>query len=632
MKTITKRHHQSRKPRHLLGLLAASILTLSAAAAPAQHFGSAFRIGGIGNDESTDIVRDKEGNIYVTGFFMESVDFDPGPGITKLTSAGEYDAFVAKYDHDNNLIWARRMGGTGTDFSHAMALDSSGNVVITGTFEGTADFNPGPGILNLISAGQDDSFVCKLDTNGNLLWAKRLGGTERQVAEDIAVDANGNVITVGRFSGTADFDPGLLTTNLTAVAFDDIYISKLTANGNFVWAKSLGGTGDDDNGAAVAVDAAGNVYTTGWFSGANDFDPGPGIANVSATTADLTDLFVHKLNSAGIFQWVKRIGGTAEERGKDIALDTAGNIHLLGNAGGNVDLDPNAGVFQLGSVTGGSFVSILDHDGGFLGAQVLRGSVNSLALDSLGNTLLIGTFKGTLDFDPGAAVFTLTSNTSTHSDVFISKLDALGNLSWAVRMGGATSEHASGILTDAVSSNIWATGYFSSVTGDYDPGAGVFNLANADAAGTFDTFVMRLTTHSKVLWSDETGNATLLTVDGCGEKVDSKNYAVSGFVATSYDRNGEGTMGRMLWSDATSGKALVWLLDGSDDVKLETSIANKSGWKAVSIRTGIDGTGKILWEHTSGAKQFWTVDFEGKFVCASEFENAEGWSVRTFCR
>ncbi|MEZ0277074.1 MAG: SBBP repeat-containing protein [Roseimicrobium sp.] len=629
MKTITKRHRHSRKPSSLLGLLAASVLTLSAGGAPAQHFGSAFRAGGAGNDETTDIVRDKDGNIYTSGFFMETVDFDPGPGIAKLTSAGGYDVYVAKYDHDNQLIWARRVGGPGTDFSHAMALDASGNVVITGSFEETADFNPGPATFNLISAGEDDSFVCKLDTNGNLLWAKRLGGTGRESAHDVAVDALGNVVTVGRFSGTADFDPNLLTNNLTAVAFQDIYISKLSSNGLFVWAKSLGGSGGGDDASAVTVDAAGNVYTTGSFNGTNDFDPGPGITSIAATAAS-SDVFIHKLNSAGIFQWVKRIGGNSQDSGNDIALDTAGNIHVIGDFFGIVDFDPNGGVFQLNSANGSSFVNVLNKDGVFLWAKNTGGSSDALAVDSLGNILLTGKFDGTVDFDTGPGTFLLTS-TSTSSDVFVSKLDSLGNLVFAVRMGGADFDFGECIITDAVSSNVWCAGYFGA-TGDYDPGNGVFNLENAGPEGIFDSFVVRLTTHSKVLWSDEEGNATLLTVDGCGDKVDSKSYSVPGFVATSYDRTGEGAVGRILWSDVNSGKALVWLLDSSDDVKLETAIENKPGWKAVSYRVGFDGSGKILWEHTDGTKQFWTVDFKGKFVCATEFENSSGWSVRTFCR
>ncbi|RBP47253.1 hypothetical protein DES53_10150 [Roseimicrobium gellanilyticum] len=628
--SIIRRHH-IRRSVSLLSLLAASVLSLTAGTSPAQHFGSAFRAGDIGNDEITDIVRDKEGNLYVTGFFMETVDFDPGPGLAKLSSAGGYDAFVAKYDHDNQLIWARRVGGTGTEFSQALALDPSGNVVCTGSFEGTSDFNPGPATFNLISAGQDDSFVCKLDTDGNFVWAKRLGGTSRETANDIAIDASGNVITVGRFSGTADFDPGLLTTNLTAVAFQDIYISKLSANGLFIWAKTLGGSGDDDNASAVAVDAAGHVYTTGWFSGTNDFDPGPGITAVTATTADQTDLFIHKLSSAGIFQWVKRVGSTAEERAHDLALDAAGNIHLIGSFFGTVDFDPNGGVFQLSSAHGTSFVSVLNSNGALLWAKNTAGSSDALAVDSLGNILLTGKFSGTVDFDTGPAALLLTSTTSANPDVFVSKLNVLGNLEWAIRMGGAESEFGNAITTDAVSANVWCCGHHDG-TGDYDPGDGVLNLTNAGPDGVFDAFVVRLTTHSKVLWSDESGNATLLTVDGCGDKVDSKSYSVPGFIATSYDRTGEGAVGRMLWSDPNSGKALVWTLNTSDEIKIETQIENKPGWKAVSYRIGTDGTGKILWEHTDGAKQFWTVDFVGKLVCATEFQSAEGWTVKTFCR
>ena len=630
MKTIRQSFSLLRHRPVLLGLLAASFLTLDTAAC-AQHFGSAFRVGGNGNDEGTDIVRDKDGNVFVTGFFMDTVDADPGPATVNLTSAGAYDAFVAKYDHDHQLLWARRFGGTGTEFGQAIALDAGGNVVITGTFEGTVDFDPGPATLNLISAGQSDSFVCKLEgSSGNLVWAKRLGGTASQSAQGITVDASGNVITIGEFTGTADFDPGLLTTNLTATGENDIYISKLSTSGLFVWAKRLGGNGDD-HGHAVGVDGAGNIYSTGLFSGTGDFDPGPGLFNMTANgSGSASDIFVCKLNAAGIFQWAKRFGSTGHDSGNDLAVDSVGTVSLTGTFSGVVDFDPNSGILNLDGTTGKSFVTVLNTNGNMLWARNLGGEAKSLVVDSLGNTLIAGSFDGTRDFDPGTGFFTLTS--SGGDDVFITKLDAGGSFIWAGRMGGPEDDIAYGITTDAVSANVWTTGLYGAA-GDFDPGPGVFELPLAGQfTGIWDLFVSRLTTHSKVLWSDEAGSATLLTVDGCGDKTGSKSYKATGFVATSYDRMGEGGTGRILWADQTNGKALLWTLDNNEDVKNETVLTLKPGWKAVSYRTSEDGTGKLLWEHTDGSKQFWTVDALGNFVCGTEFGDSANWKVRTFCR
>ena len=129
----------------------------------------------------------------------------------------------------------------------------------------------------------------------NFEWAKSMGGGNPDWGNSVAVDASGNVYTTGFFDGTVDFDPGAGTFNLTSAVGYDIFISKLDASGNFVWAKSIGGV-NDDWGNSIAVDASGNVYTTGWFMNTADFDPGPGTFNL--TTVGSEDIFICKLSVA----------------------------------------------------------------------------------------------------------------------------------------------------------------------------------------------------------------------------------------------------------------------------------------------------------------------------------------------
>ncbi|MBL8812686.1 MAG: hypothetical protein JNM43_21150 [Planctomycetaceae bacterium] len=136
---------------------------------------------------------------------------------------------------------AVRFGSTGEDYGQAIATDASGNVYTTGAFEGTVDFDPGSGTANLTSSGGPDIFVCKLDSAGNFVWAKRMGGTFDERSKGIAVDRSGNVLTIGFFFGTADFDPGNGTTVLTSAGASDVFVSKLDSTGNFVWAKRWGG-------------------------------------------------------------------------------------------------------------------------------------------------------------------------------------------------------------------------------------------------------------------------------------------------------------------------------------------------------------------------------------------------------
>jgi hypothetical protein len=160
-------------------------------------------------------------------------------------------------------------------------------------------------------------------------WAKSMGSTGADYGNSITTDASGNVYTTGLFQDTVDFDPGAGTFNLTCNGSSDIFIQKLDANGNFIWAKSMGSfSGDVPN--SVAVDALGNVYTTGYFNGTVDFDPGPGVANL--TSASISgNIFVQKLDAAGNYVWAKRMGGSGFCYGNSVALDASNLTYFSGS-------------------------------------------------------------------------------------------------------------------------------------------------------------------------------------------------------------------------------------------------------------------------------------------------------------
>ncbi len=452
-------------------------------------FAFAGAFAGAGDDAGKAIATDSVGNVYSTGYFQGTMDFDPGAGTFNLTSAGSYDVFVSKVDIAGNFVWAKSLGGTDVDVANAIALDAFGNVYTTGHFRGTADFDPGAGTLNLTSAGGFDGFVSKLDSAGNFVWAKALGGTSDDSASGIALDAFGNVYTTGNFFGTADFNPGDGTFNLSSAGSRDGFVSRLDNAGNFVWAKALGGT-SDDYASAIALDAFGNVYTTGYFIGTADFDPGAGTFNL--TSAGARDGFVSRLDSAGNFSWAKALGGTSDDVANAIALDAFGNVYTTGSFSGTANFDPGVGTFNLTSA--GSidvFVSRLDSAGNFSWAKALGGTNDdraiAIALDAFGNVYTTGYFYGTADFDPGAGRFNLTSSAGS-DDVFVSKLDSVGNFVWAKALGGTNSDSANAIALDAFG-NVYTTGYFWG-TSDFDPGAGTFDLTSA---GSGDVFVSKLT-------------------------------------------------------------------------------------------------------------------------------------------
>jgi len=447
----------------------------------------AKQMGSTSWDWGHSITTDAGGNVYTTGYFRGTVDFDPGAGTAYLTSAGQCDIFIQKLDTAGNLLWVKQMGGTPSDRGFSITIDAGGNVYTTGYFTGTADFDPGTGTANLTSAGSEDIFILKLDTAGNFLWAKKMGGTSYDEGRSITIDAGGNVYTIGGFSGTVDFDPGAGTVNLTSAGNDDIFIQKLDSAGNLLWVKQIGET-LNDYGNSITTDAGGNVYTTGNFSGTVDFDPGAGTANL--TSAGNDDIFIQKLDSAGNFLWVKQMGGTGNDYGSSITTDAGGNVYTTGRFSYTVDFDPGAGTNNLiSSGYDDIFIQKLNSAGNLLWVKQMGGTSNdegfSITTDAGGNVYTTGNFLGTADFDPGAGTAYLTS--AGARDIFIQKLDSVGNILWVKQMGGTSSDRGNSITTDAGGS-VYTTGGFNG-TADFDPGAGTANLTSA---GSWDIFIQKL--------------------------------------------------------------------------------------------------------------------------------------------
>jgi hypothetical protein len=228
----------------------------------------------------TDISVDGAGNVIVVGSFDGTADLDPGPGTAEFTSQGERDIFISKLDSNGNLVFARQLGGIGSDEAEGVAVDTAGNVYVTGTFENAVDFDPGAGVNSLTSFGAADIFVLKLDSGGDFVFARQLGGAAFDQVFDAAVDGATNVYTTGSFAGTVDFDPGPGTSNVTSVGNGDVFISKLDSAGNFGFVRRFGSTANEQ-GLAIAVDGSSNVYTAGTFESTVDFDPGAGTSTLT---------------------------------------------------------------------------------------------------------------------------------------------------------------------------------------------------------------------------------------------------------------------------------------------------------------------------------------------------------------
>lgn len=247
-------------------------------------------------EEVRSLTLDSNGDLLVTGHFVGTEDFDPNAGVFNLTSQGVADAFICKLSAAGNLIWAKQVGGTNTQEGYGITVDANNNIYTTGQFLGTTDFDPGVANFDLTSAGGSDIFVLKLDASGNFGWAKRMGGTEPDNGQIIAINGNGEVIVNGHFKSTVDFDPGTGTFNLTNLHPGNSslgFIVALDASGNFIWAKNT----QLPYLHAMAVDNSDNIYTAGAFEGTIDFNFGPGVSNLSATGSDA---FVHKMSACAV--------------------------------------------------------------------------------------------------------------------------------------------------------------------------------------------------------------------------------------------------------------------------------------------------------------------------------------------
>lgn len=447
-------------------------------------------IGGQPNYSVGDgIALDAAGNVYTTGKFYGTADFDPGPGTFNMTAPSGSDdgIFISKLSPTGDFVWAKSITSNYND-ARGIAVDDSGNVLITGFYEAgdIVDFDPGPGTFTLTSTGNYDMFILKLDTNGDFVWAKRIGGIGASYTSvfgnGIALDNAGNSYITGDFIGTIDFDPSAVVNNLVSTVNNDIFVCKIDANGNFVWAKSMAGYKScacDDAGSSIAVDDSGNVYTTGFLRVYADFDPGPGTFNVTPPSGG--GVFISKLDTNGDFVWAKGLGGNGSS-GTDISLDAAGNVYTTGYAIGTSDFDPGAGTFNLTSA--GSydvFVSKLDNNGDFAWAKSFGATGadfgQGVDVDALGNVYTNGEFNNTVDFDPGPSTFNLTGS----YNYFIQKLDTNGDFVWASSIG--TQGNGSSIVVE--SSIIYVFGSLTSTTADFDPGACFFNPTSISSGSSF---------------------------------------------------------------------------------------------------------------------------------------------------
>jgi hypothetical protein len=379
----------------------------------------AFVIGGPGGAE-VKLLALPSGDFLIAGVFSDSIDLDPGPDSLKIGSAGN-ELFAARYSASGQLIWGKRI----TTGSQSLSLtelttDAMGNIYMTGLFNSNSssiDFDPGPGNAPLANGFNSAEFILKLTSAGAYTWAraKTSSGDGWCFGWSVAVDAAGNVYTTGQFHGTVDMNSGAGVLNLNSNGYFDAYLSKLDASGNFLWAIPVSAGPGQDEGRGLVIDASGSIVVTGNFSETSDFDPGPGITQLTAT-GNSFESFLAKYSTGGSLMWVKKAGRSPD--GNEwiipwkLRQDGAGNLYTTGSFGGDCDFDPSAASFDInaGTVTS-TYIQKLSSTGDFIWAGMISGhnGPDYMAVNNCGEIFLSATFRDSADAEPGTGTYTLYS-------------------------------------------------------------------------------------------------------------------------------------------------------------------------------------------------------------------------------
>jgi hypothetical protein len=359
----------------------------------------------------------------------------------------------------------------------AVAVDGQGNMYVTGYFYDRTDFGNGTGLL--LSAGAYDMFLAKVSPAGVPLWARRFGGAGDEKPTSIALDASGNIFVGGTFTGTTDLGRGALA----SAGGLDMFIAKYAADGTATWTKAFGGSGYDSV-SSLKADANGNVIATGFFIGSPfSFDGGQTTLWNPSSGYDGFLLKLSALNGATV--WSRAFAADSDNQGNGLTIDGNGDILVVGQFLGAVDLSNNTGVLPYprpasalvnhGDASTDLYIGKFRSDGTFLWSKGFGGvgadTAFGVATDSSQNIFITGRYNYSINLGVGTM-------TSVSSDVFLAKLSPVGNCVWSKTFPGTgNTKVLSGLAVDSIG-NVVITGYFDN---SINLGGGVRNTIAAQS-------------------------------------------------------------------------------------------------------------------------------------------------------
>lgn len=407
-----------------------------------------------------------------------------------------------------SYAWGKSWGTATNEPICSIELDTQSNVYVAGRFRGTIDFDPGPDTVWVTSGTnglRPSVYIMKLDRDGQFLWIKVIDATLGMDLNGIVRSPDGNFLVVGTFTGEADFDPGPDQFLITANA-QDAFLMKMDPDGNFLWAKAMGGSGDEYF-TVVTFDTEGNIVTGGLFFGTADLDPGPGDAlfTFMGHAADGIDIFAAKYSATGDYIWGRQFPGDSLAFFNDLIIDAEGNLNYLGAFYDIRDFDPGPDSTKLMTAgQGDMFMLKLNPDGDFQRVLQIGGtgdeSGNGFVQNEKGDFLIAGYFNEAVDFDPGPGFQLSIPN---QLDAFLLSLDQEWSFEWLYKFGGNNNDFARGVRKDPAG-NLYLMGYFAD-TVDFDFGPEVHALSDVGHTLKPDAYILKLDPAGNYRWAYQLG-------------------------------------------------------------------------------------------------------------------------------
>jgi hypothetical protein len=484
------------------------------------------RVSSTAADIGYGIATDSSGNVYVigqggSGVVVTAFNSNGTAFGTTISNSGNTDAFIVKYDTNGTVQWLTRVASPGVDIARAIAIDSGGNVYLTGQYT-ASPFSIYGSALSLFStipnAGGNDTFVVKYGASGDPQWVARVASTDADIGYSIATDSSGNVYVTGQCGSgvvvTAFSSNGVaFGTTLPSSGNTDAFIVKYNTSGIVQWVARVASTAADI-GYGIASDSSGNVYVTGQGgSGAvvTAFNSNGTAFGTTLANSGNTDAFIVKYNTSGFVQWVARVASTAADIGYSIATDSSGNVYVAGQGGAIATAFSSNGVAFGTTIanSGGNDAFIVKYNTNGIVQWVARiGSGNAdigygIATDSSGNVYVTGQGGSGIvvtAFSSNGAGFGTTLPSSGGTDAFIVKYNTSGFVQWVARVASTAVDIGYGIASDS-SGNVYVIGQGGSgaIVTAFNSNGNAFGTTLINAGGT-DAFIVKYNTNGFVQW------------------------------------------------------------------------------------------------------------------------------------